>query len=163
MVLVIALLNDGTVMTISVDRVKPSLEPNSWDLREVFVYGITYGLWLALSTIVMLYVMLKARPPWASGGSHLLSRARTDRVLPAIRPRVDVKRQRLPRPYGALYLAIAASSCSFSHQIIYLQVRCLQARGEAPRLTHAYRSPSFHKPSSSSPARMASSYVPGLT
>ncbi|WAQ82714.1 hypothetical protein PtA15_3A78 [Puccinia triticina] len=32
MVLVIAILNDGTVMTISLDRVLPNSEPDHWDL-----------------------------------------------------------------------------------------------------------------------------------
>ncbi|CAF5092713.1 unnamed protein product, partial [Rotaria socialis] len=32
MVLILAILNDGTIMTISKDRVKPSPYPNSWNL-----------------------------------------------------------------------------------------------------------------------------------
>lgn len=39
MVLVIAVLNDGTIMTLSLDRVLPSMTPDSWDLAEVFAYG----------------------------------------------------------------------------------------------------------------------------
>jgi hypothetical protein len=34
-VFVSALLNDGTVMTISLDRARPSQDPNAWDLHEV--------------------------------------------------------------------------------------------------------------------------------
>jgi H+-transporting ATPase len=50
MVLIIALLNDGTIMTLSVDRVLPSMTPDSWDLGEIFAYAVAYGLWLTLST-----------------------------------------------------------------------------------------------------------------
>lgn len=35
MVLIIAILNDGTIMTLSVDRVLPSSTPDSWDLAEM--------------------------------------------------------------------------------------------------------------------------------
>lgn len=35
MVLIIALLNDGTIMTLSVDRVLPSMTPDHWDLAEI--------------------------------------------------------------------------------------------------------------------------------
>lgn len=57
MVLVIAMLNDGTIMTLSVDRVLPSTTPDSWDLVEVFSFGIAYGLYLAVSTIAFYAVM----------------------------------------------------------------------------------------------------------
>lgn len=50
MVLIIALLNDGTIMTLSVDRVLPSSTPDSWDLAEIFAYAVAYGLYLTAST-----------------------------------------------------------------------------------------------------------------
>nr|VDC68858.1 unnamed protein product [Brassica rapa] len=43
MVLIIAILNDGTIMTISKDRVKPSPTPDSWKLKEIFATGIVLG------------------------------------------------------------------------------------------------------------------------
>ncbi|OAY31790.1 hypothetical protein MANES_14G140600v8 [Manihot esculenta] len=43
MVLIIAILNDGTIMTISKDRVKPSPMPDSWKLKEIFATGIVLG------------------------------------------------------------------------------------------------------------------------
>ena len=52
MVLIIALLNDGTILTLSVDRVLPSNTPDSWDLAEIFAYAIAYGLYLTASTYV---------------------------------------------------------------------------------------------------------------
>ena len=59
MVLVIALLNDGTIMTLSVDRVLPSMTPDSWDLTEIFAFAIAYGLYLTLSTVVLVIVILE--------------------------------------------------------------------------------------------------------
>jgi len=58
MVLIIAILNDGTIMTLSVDRVLPSNTPDSWDLAEIFAYAIAYGLYLALSTILLFVVIV---------------------------------------------------------------------------------------------------------
>lgn len=51
MVLIIAILNDGTIMTLSVDRVLPSNTPDSWDLAEIFAFAVAYGIYLAASTI----------------------------------------------------------------------------------------------------------------
>ncbi|CAF1285184.1 unnamed protein product [Rotaria sordida] len=59
MVLILAVLNDGTIMTISKDRVKPSPYPNSWNLNEIFTYAIVYGIYLALSTVVFFAVIVK--------------------------------------------------------------------------------------------------------
>ncbi|PSS18162.1 ATPase [Actinidia chinensis var. chinensis] len=56
MVLIIAILNDGTIMTISKDRVKPSPRPDSWKLNEIFVTGIVIGTYLALVTILFYWV-----------------------------------------------------------------------------------------------------------
>ncbi|KAJ8658544.1 plasma-membrane proton-efflux P-type ATPase [Lichtheimia ornata] len=50
-VLIIAVLNDGTIMTISTDRVKPSPYPDAWNLKEIFMYAIVYGLYQAASTL----------------------------------------------------------------------------------------------------------------
>lgn len=59
MVLIIALLNDGTIMTLSVDRVLPSMSPDHWDLGEIFTYAVFYGLYLALSTIILVVVIIE--------------------------------------------------------------------------------------------------------
>ena len=47
---IIALLNDGTILTLSVDRVLPSNTPDSWNLAEIFAYALAYGFYLTLST-----------------------------------------------------------------------------------------------------------------
>ena len=59
MVLIIALLNDGTIMTLSVDRVLPSNTPDSWDLAEIFSYAVAYGLFLTLSTVVLIVIIIE--------------------------------------------------------------------------------------------------------
>lgn len=59
MVLIIALLNDGTIMTLSVDRVLPSNTPDSWDLTEIFAYAIAYGLYLTLSTVILVVIIME--------------------------------------------------------------------------------------------------------
>ncbi|KAL7137861.1 hypothetical protein ABFS83_10G122900 [Erythranthe nasuta] len=55
MVLIIAILNDGTIMTISKDRVKPSPVPDSWKLKEIFATGIVLGTYMALMTVIFFY------------------------------------------------------------------------------------------------------------
>jgi H+-transporting ATPase len=59
MILIIALLNDGTIMTLSVDRVLPSNTPDSWDLAEIFSYAVAYGLYLTLSTVAFVIIILE--------------------------------------------------------------------------------------------------------
>ncbi|CAI9766157.1 unnamed protein product [Fraxinus pennsylvanica] len=55
MVLIIAILNDGTIMTISKDKVKPSPMPDSWKLKEIFATGIVLGTYLAVMTVVFFW------------------------------------------------------------------------------------------------------------
>lgn len=59
MVLIIAILNDGTIMTISKDRVKPSPLPDSWKLKEIFATGIVLGTYLAVMTLVFFWAAHK--------------------------------------------------------------------------------------------------------
>ncbi|XP_043709556.1 plasma membrane ATPase 4-like [Telopea speciosissima] len=59
MVLIIAILNDGTIMTISKDRVKPSPQPDSWKLKEIFATGIVLGGYMALMTVLFFWLMSK--------------------------------------------------------------------------------------------------------
>ncbi|KAL0660045.1 hypothetical protein Bca4012_080630 [Brassica carinata] len=56
MVLIIAILNDGTIMTISKDRVTPSPTPDSWKLREIFATGVVLGSYLAVMTVVFFWL-----------------------------------------------------------------------------------------------------------
>ncbi|WOL06428.1 plasma membrane ATPase isoform X2 [Canna indica] len=57
MVLIIAILNDGTIMTISKDRVKASPLPDSWKLREIFATGVVLGAYMAIMTVVFFYLV----------------------------------------------------------------------------------------------------------
>ncbi|GLU01166.1 hypothetical protein SLE2022_184880 [Rubroshorea leprosula] len=57
MVLIIAILNNVTIMTISRDRVKPSLQPDSWKLGEIFTTGIVLGGYLAFMTVLFFWAM----------------------------------------------------------------------------------------------------------
>ncbi|ONK70410.1 uncharacterized protein A4U43_C05F33420 [Asparagus officinalis] len=56
MVLIIAILNDGTIMTISKDRVKPSPVPDSWKLKEIFATGVVLGTYLAVMTVIFFWL-----------------------------------------------------------------------------------------------------------
>ncbi|PPQ70859.1 hypothetical protein CVT26_014082 [Gymnopilus dilepis] len=71
MVLVIALLNDGTIMTLSLDRVLPSTEPDAWDLVEIFSYAIAYGLYLTGSTVALVVVIVETNFFTRKFGVHL--------------------------------------------------------------------------------------------
>ncbi|GAA0144677.1 primary active transporter [Lithospermum erythrorhizon] len=59
MVLIIAILNDGTIMAISKDRVKPSPLPDSWKLAEIFATGVILGGYLAMMTVIFFWAAYK--------------------------------------------------------------------------------------------------------
>ncbi|KAJ3673682.1 hypothetical protein LUZ60_005674 [Juncus effusus] len=59
MVLIIAILNDGTIMTISKDRVRPSPKPDTWKLNQIFATGIIIGTYLALVTVLFYWVITR--------------------------------------------------------------------------------------------------------
>jgi H+-transporting ATPase len=44
-------------MTISKDRVKPSPQPDSWKLKEIFSTGIVLGGYMALMTVLFFWIM----------------------------------------------------------------------------------------------------------
>ncbi|XP_057519826.1 plasma membrane ATPase 3 [Amaranthus tricolor] len=72
MVLIIAILNDGTIMTISKDRVKPSPMPDSWKLAEIFATGIVIGSYLAMMTVIFFWAAYETDFfPRVFGVSHL--------------------------------------------------------------------------------------------
>lgn len=49
----------GTIMTISKDRVKPSPQPDSWKLAEIFTTGIILGGYLAMMTVIFFWAAYK--------------------------------------------------------------------------------------------------------
>ncbi|KAG6382924.1 hypothetical protein SASPL_157355 [Salvia splendens] len=75
MVLIIAILNDGTIMTISKDKVKPSPMPDSWKLREIFTTGIVFGTYLAVMTVVFFWAVQEST--FFTSSSHLCDRSRS--------------------------------------------------------------------------------------
>ncbi|KAI3888230.1 hypothetical protein MKW92_006783 [Papaver armeniacum] len=91
MVLIIAILNDGTIMTISKDRVKPSPTPDSWKLKEIFATGVVLGSYLALMTVIFF---------WAAWKTDFFS----DKF--GVRPIRDDKREMM----AALYLQVSIVS-----------------------------------------------------
>ncbi|KAL5228843.1 hypothetical protein ABZP36_017108 [Zizania latifolia] len=56
MVLIIAILNNGTIMTISKDGVKPSPTPDSWKLNVIFATGVVLDTYMALVTVLFFYL-----------------------------------------------------------------------------------------------------------
>ncbi|WZZ62225.1 hypothetical protein YC2023_062332 [Brassica napus] len=54
----IAILNNGAIMTISKDNVKPSPQPDSWKLIEIFSTGVMFRGYQALMTVVFFWAMI---------------------------------------------------------------------------------------------------------
>jgi len=52
-IVILAILNDGCMISISRDRVEPSETPDKWNPYSVFISAVCYGCYLALSTIIL--------------------------------------------------------------------------------------------------------------
>jgi H+-transporting ATPase len=50
---ILAVLNDGCMISISRDRVTPSEEPDKWNPYRIFIAAVLYGCYLAISTIIL--------------------------------------------------------------------------------------------------------------
>ncbi|KXZ46961.1 hypothetical protein GPECTOR_39g455 [Gonium pectorale] len=50
LIVIMAVFNDGAMIALAKDRVEPSRQPNAWNLKNIFIMGIVYGLYLTLST-----------------------------------------------------------------------------------------------------------------
>jgi len=53
LIVLLAIFNDGAMIALSKDNVKPSQNPDAWFLNKVFTAGFGYGLVQALSTLVL--------------------------------------------------------------------------------------------------------------
>jgi H+-transporting ATPase len=55
-------------MTVSKDKVKPSPQPDSWKLAEIFVTRVVLGAYLAVMTVIFSWVAYKTDffPVWTS-------------------------------------------------------------------------------------------------
>ncbi|XP_073222607.1 ATPase 10, plasma membrane-type isoform X2 [Cicer arietinum] len=94
MVLIIAILNDGTIMTISKDRVKPSPTPDSWKLPEIFATGVVIGTYLALVTVLFYWAVVETT--FFETHFHLTSLSRnSEKVSSAIYLQVSIISQAL--------------------------------------------------------------------
>ena len=49
----LAVFNDGAMIALAKDRVTPSQLPNKWKLSNIFITGMVYGVYLALSSWVL--------------------------------------------------------------------------------------------------------------
>ncbi|EQC33461.1 hypothetical protein SDRG_08972 [Saprolegnia diclina VS20] len=59
LVVILAILNDGTILTIAKDNVTASRTPDSWKLKHVFIASICFGLWLTLSSVVLFAIVYR--------------------------------------------------------------------------------------------------------
>lgn len=50
LIVIMAVFNDGAMIALSKDRVVASPTPNSWNITNIFIMGVVYGLYLTLST-----------------------------------------------------------------------------------------------------------------
>ena len=56
LIVIMAVFNDGAMIALSKDKVVASQTPNSWNLKNIFIMGIIYGLYLTLSSWVLYQV-----------------------------------------------------------------------------------------------------------
>eukprot|EP01087_Luapelamoeba_hula_P015695 TRINITY_DN4717_c0_g2_i1.p1 TRINITY_DN4717_c0_g2~~TRINITY_DN4717_c0_g2_i1.p1 ORF type:complete len:1067 (+),score=193.16 TRINITY_DN4717_c0_g2_i1:51-3203(+) len=54
---IMAILNDGTILTISKDRVSPSPEPDHWNLPKIFIFAMVLGTYMVAETIVLFCIV----------------------------------------------------------------------------------------------------------
>lgn len=56
LIVILAVFNDGAMIALSKDKCLPSNLPNAWNLTNIFIMGIVYGLYLTLSSWALFYV-----------------------------------------------------------------------------------------------------------
>ncbi|EKM49417.1 uncharacterized protein PHACADRAFT_201680 [Phanerochaete carnosa HHB-10118-sp] len=89
MVMIIALLNDGTIMTLSIDRALPLNTPDSWSLPVIFASAFTYDIYLALLTITLVAVCIRTTPSFDKFGATSWTVATILRALIFITPHIS--------------------------------------------------------------------------
>lgn len=144
MVLIIAILNDGTIMTISKDRVKPSPLPDNWNLSEIFATGIIIGSYLAMMTVIFFWVTFKTDFfPRTFGVSslHIPSEENTQKLNSAVYLQVSTISQALifvtrsrswsfaERPGLLLVTAFAIAQLGATLIAVYLDLDFASIRG----------------------------------
>lgn len=63
MLMLITLLNDGTLIAIGYDNVTPQQTPEMWNLRVLFFLGVVLGGIACLSSLILLYILLQSWVP----------------------------------------------------------------------------------------------------
>jgi len=63
LLMLITLLNDGTLISIAYDHVEPSSTPEKWNLSLVFLIGSVLGSIACLSSLLLLYCLLNSWNP----------------------------------------------------------------------------------------------------
>jgi len=61
LIVILAILNDGTMITISKDRARPSPRPDEWKLSHLFFKAFVYGLYLTATTMILFAVAHNTR------------------------------------------------------------------------------------------------------
>eukprot|EP01121_Diplochlamys_sp_Union-15-3_P021993 TRINITY_DN9227_c0_g1_i4.p1 TRINITY_DN9227_c0_g1~~TRINITY_DN9227_c0_g1_i4.p1 ORF type:complete len:1054 (+),score=237.95 TRINITY_DN9227_c0_g1_i4:87-3248(+) len=60
-VVFLAIINDGTMLSISKDRVKPSPTPDEWNLKEIYGIALVLGTYLSISTLAYFAIAKETR------------------------------------------------------------------------------------------------------
>eukprot|EP00005_Dracoamoeba_jomungandri_P002641 CAMPEP_0174261966 /NCGR_PEP_ID=MMETSP0439-20130205/12693_1 /TAXON_ID=0 /ORGANISM="Stereomyxa ramosa, Strain Chinc5" /LENGTH=1154 /DNA_ID=CAMNT_0015346589 /DNA_START=54 /DNA_END=3518 /DNA_ORIENTATION=+ len=74
LIAIMAILNDGTILTISKDKVKPSQSPDTWSLPTIFILSIVFGTYLSISSILLFVIVDKTSWPEDWFGMQHLNR-----------------------------------------------------------------------------------------
>jgi len=61
LIVILAILNDGTMITISKDRARPSPRPDEWKLSDLFIRAFIFGLYLTATTMILFAVAHNTR------------------------------------------------------------------------------------------------------
>ncbi|KNC73079.1 plasma membrane ATPase, partial [Sphaeroforma arctica JP610] len=69
LIVLLAIFNDGAMISLSKDRVTPSRNPDAWFLQSIFINGLVYGLYLTLSSWALFYIA--SHTDFFEGGSAL--------------------------------------------------------------------------------------------
>ncbi|EOA16035.1 hypothetical protein CARUB_v10004164mg, partial [Capsella rubella] len=141
MVLAIALLNDGVIMSVSKDIVKmPSPTPDSWKLKEIFLTGLVLGGYMALVTVVFIGAAYKTdffprmfHVSYLRGNEHEMMSALYLQVSIMSQAIIFVIRSRswyfIERPGSLLLCSFTLSQCLATIVAVYLSWETARMKG----------------------------------
>jgi len=67
MLMLITLLNDGTIIAVGYDNAQARMQPEKWNLPVLFLVSLVMGLINAFATLILLYLSLSS---WQEGGLY---------------------------------------------------------------------------------------------